>query len=309
MSIHYFGEPELILPDMVCAWPGIGQVAQTVAETLRDSLDATLFAEIDPAPFFYPRRVTVHKGLLEDMDFPASRFYFSHAQERDIIIFIGEAQPGDEGGLFAEGHPTYCLANAVLDVAEKFHCRRIYTSGAAVTQIHHSTPSLVWAVPNDPSLIDELTRQQDVVLMSRITDDEDQGFVSGLNGLLVGVARKRGLEAVCLMGEVPYYVQGLGQPYPAAAEAVLEVLANIMDLTLDLSKVRQSAKRTEQEIDRMLRPILADKSMAELKRNIEALKQARRGELGPITDKEQQAMVEHIEDLFKTEDGNNRRLV
>ncbi|UCC45229.1 MAG: PAC2 family protein, partial [Candidatus Zixiibacteriota bacterium] len=149
----------------------------------------------------------------------------------------------------------------------------------------------------------------DVILMSQVTEGNEQGFISGLNGLLVGIARKRGLEAICLMGEVPYYVQGLDRPYYPAVQAVLEVLASVMDLTLDLTKVQQSTKRAEQEIDQILEPLLADKQMANLKRHIEALKKARREELGPITDKEQQAMVEHIEDLFKTEDGNNRRLV
>ncbi|UCC45155.1 MAG: PAC2 family protein, partial [Candidatus Zixiibacteriota bacterium] len=198
MSLHYLHEPELTLPDMICAWPGIGQVAVTVAETLRDCLGSTLFAEIDPAPFFYPLRATVHKGLLEDMEFPTSHFYFSHAENRDLIVFIGEAQPREQDGLYGDGRPAYRLANMVLDVAEKFRCRRIYTSGAAVTQIHHSTPSLVWAVPNDPSLIDELSQQQDVILMSQVTEGNEQGFISGLNGLLVGIARKRGLEAICL---------------------------------------------------------------------------------------------------------------
>ena len=39
MSLRYLYEPELVLPDMVCAWPGIGQVALTVAGAQRSKLD------------------------------------------------------------------------------------------------------------------------------------------------------------------------------------------------------------------------------------------------------------------------------
>ena len=40
--------------------------------------------------------------------------------------------------MYAEGRKAYRMADLVLDVAEKFKCRRVYTSGAAVALIHHT---------------------------------------------------------------------------------------------------------------------------------------------------------------------------
>ena len=111
------------------------------------------------------------------------------------------------------------------------------------------------------------------------------------------------------MGEVPFYLQGLIRPYPGAARPVLACLVQLLHLSLDLTGLQQMIQRVERDIDEILGPILADKRMTGLRKQIEALKQARRAELGPITDQEQQAMLQHIEDLFETDDGNHRRLV
>ncbi len=53
------------------------------------------------------------------------------------MFFIGEEQPSESDSMYAKGSKAYRLANLVLDVAQKFGCQRIYTSGAAVSLIHH----------------------------------------------------------------------------------------------------------------------------------------------------------------------------
>jgi proteasome assembly chaperone (PAC2) family protein len=116
------------------------------------------------------------------------------------------------------------MANLVIDVAEKFGCRRVYTSGAAVAPIHHTMKPKVWAVPNSKSLIREIRGYSNTVLMSDIEERGGQGNITGLNGLLLGVAKKRGFEAICVMGEIPIYLQGFPFPYPKASKSVLEVL-------------------------------------------------------------------------------------
>jgi len=83
------------------------------------------------------------------------------------------------------------MANLVMDVAQKFNCRRIYTSGAAIAITHHSLNPKVWAVANNGALLSELRSYDNTILMSEVEGRGNQGSITGLNGLLIGVAKRR----------------------------------------------------------------------------------------------------------------------
>jgi len=216
-----------------------------------------------------------------------------------LIFFIGQQQPSEARTRYAEGRKAYQMANLVLDVAEKFGCQRIYTSGAAVTQIHHTAKPRVWAVPNNQNLIGQVKRYPNTILMSEIEGRNDQGVITGLNGLMLGVARKRGLEAVCLMGEIPYYLQAAPWPYPKASKSVLEVLAEILGIKIDLTKLNELAQRVEQSIEEFLDSLYRTEAIPpEVKEEIERLKHAEPTGPGPITEEEQKKIMDHIDELF-----------
>ncbi len=102
--------------------------------------------------------------------------------------------------MYATGEKAYRMANLILDVAERFGSQRVYTSGAAVTQTHHTLKPRVWAVPNSEDLGGEIRGYENTVLMSEIEERRGQGAITSLNGLLRGVAQKRGVKALSLMG-------------------------------------------------------------------------------------------------------------
>lgn len=300
MAIKLYKEPELENPIMLCGWPGIGNIGINAIDSLRVVLKAQEFGEIEPWDFFNPRKVTIEKGLLKDLEFPSSKFYFQKIRSLHLIFFIGQEQPAEERIRYAEGRKAYKMANLVLDVAEKFGCRRVYTSGAAVTQIHHTAKPRVWAVPNKQSLIEEIKQYKNTIMMSEIEGRSSQGAITGLNGLLLGVAKKRNLEAVCLMGEIPYYLQGAPWPYPKGSKSVLEVLNKILNVRIDLSQLDESAKRVEENIEEFLESLYkAEAIPPQLKDEIEKLMYAGPAEPGPITEEEQKEMMKHIDELFK----------
>lgn len=308
MNIRLYKEPELKSSIMFCGWPGIGNIGLIAIDTLRGVLKAEQLGEIEPFDFFDPRKVVIENGLLKSLEFPSNKFYFRRLGSQDLIFFIAEQQPTEGRTRYAEGQKAYRIANLILDVAEKFDCQRVYTSGAAVTQIHHTLRPRVWAVPNSPSLIGELGAYENTVLMSRIEAGGGQGLITGLNGLLLGVAKKRGLEAVCLMGEIPYYLQGAPWPYPKASKSVLEVLAGILDVELDMSQLDESVKKVEKSIEQSLETLYTTGGIpAQVKDEIEKLKHARQADLGPITEEEQKKIMEHIDELFRGEDSGDER--
>jgi len=297
MGIKFYQQPQLEHPILVASWPGIGNIGIIAVDTLRGVLGAEEFGEIEPWDFFYPRRVFIRKGILEHIEFPSSKFHFKRIDGKDMIFFIGEEQPTEQGTMYAEGKKAYRMANLVLDVAEKFQCRRVYTSGAAVSLIHHTVKPRVWAVPNSKNLIPELREYGNTIVMSDIEGRGGHGNITGLNGLLLGVAKKRGFEAVCLMGEIPVYLQGLPLSYPKASRSVLEVLTQGLGIEANLDSLDELDQKVQQKIEEFYQQI-----PAEIRGQLDRLKQVsytKPPEPGPITEEEEKRIMEDVEQFFK----------
>ena len=250
MGVKIFKKVKAKNPDLIACWSGIGNIGIIAVDTLRSGVRAEEFAEIEPWGFFYPRKVRVEAGLLKDLEFSGSKFYFKRVGKKDLIIFVGEEQPGEKGDLYARGEKAYEMANLVLDIADEFQCQRVYTSGAAVAPIHHTLKPKVWAAANKKDLVKEIKRYENTILMSEIKGTDDQSTITGLNGLLLGVAKKRGLEGICLMGEIPLYLQASPLLYPKASKSVLEVLTRILGIRLDLRKFDNYVAQSEAAIEK-----------------------------------------------------------
>jgi len=301
MGIIIYQEPQLQHPILIASWPGIGNIGLIAVDTLRGILRAELFAEIEPWEFFYPRRAFIRKGILEHLEFPASKFYFKAVDGKDLIFFVGEEQPSEGGRVYAEGRKAYRMANLVLDIAQKYKCRRIYTSGAAVALTHHTLKPRVWAVPNDAALIPEIRGYENTVLMSDIEGRDGQGSITGLNGLLLGVAKKRGFPGICLMGEIPIYLQGLPLSYPKASKSILEVLTHSLGIQVSLDTLDELAERVERRIEEFYQQI-----PSEIREQLDRLKQltySAATEPGPITEEDQKKIMEDVERFFKRGGG------
>jgi proteasome assembly chaperone (PAC2) family protein len=299
MGVRLYKEPGLENPIMVASWPGIGNIGIIAVDTLRNMLEAEELGEIEPWDFFYPKKVLIRNGELKDLEFPSSKFYFKRTGEKDLLFFVGEEQPADGGRTYAEGKKAYQMANLVLDVAQRFGCQRVYTSGAAVAPIHHTARPKVWAVPNTKDLVSEVKTYENTILMSEIEGRGGQGNITGLNGLLLGVARKRGIEAVCVMGEIPVYLQGFPLPYPKASKAVLEVLTTALGIEIDMDRIAGFIEQSDSQIEQ-----LYEKFPPEIKEQLDKLKYvsyAQPTEPVPITEEDKKRILEDIDKFFKKE--------
>lgn len=289
MAVNYYGEPRLEKPELFAAWPGIGNIGLLAVDTLRGIVRAEQFAEIEAWDFLYPHSVTIKNGELISLDFPSCRFYSKRLGEKDLIFFIGEQQPTTE-------KKGYELANLVLDIALRFGCRRIYTCGAAVASVHHSMKPRVWAVPNRPDLLKEVKNYPNSILVSEIEGRDGQGNISGLNGLLLGLAKARGVDGISLLGEIPVYISQLPISYPKASKSILEVLAHHLQTTLDLSHIESLAQEVEESIEKFYEQI-----PPEIKQRIDQLKSPifYEKQRAPITEEEKKRIVQELEEFFK----------
>jgi proteasome assembly chaperone (PAC2) family protein len=230
-AIKIHARPKLNSPNMIAAWPGIGNVATIVVNYLRSSLGFKELGVLEASYFFDPIGVLVKDNLVESPNFPQSQFYYwkNEGGGNDIILFIGDDQPSTKG---------YELANCVLDVGQRFQVRRIYTCAAAITRIHHTEPPKVWGVATSRQLAEDL-RKYNLEQASNLQ-------IAGLNGLLLGVAKEREIDGICLLGEVPVYASRVQNPM--AALAVIKVLNAMLEIEIDLADLAKMAVEAGERI-------------------------------------------------------------
>ena len=157
-------------------------------------------------------------------------------------------------------------------------------------------------MPNNEELIAEVRRYDNTVLMSDVERRRGQGTISGLNGLLLGVAMERGIEGICLLGEIPVYLSQFPIPYPKASRAILEVLLSRFGLGLDLSKLDELSWEVEQNIGRLYEEIPSDirQRIDQLKyTRYSGLEEARTEEPESITETDKERIMQEIEEFFK----------
>jgi proteasome assembly chaperone (PAC2) family protein len=240
--IKLYKQPRPRSCSMLASWPGIGDVSLTAAKYLVEKLNAVEIGEIEPINFFEPVGVTVRDNVVENPRFPESKFYYWQPRsnrDKGLVIFIGEEQPAFKG---------YELVNCVLDVANRLKVARVYSCAAAVTRIHHSEEMKVWGAGTTSNLVDELSKHS-VILRGNLR-------IAGLNGLILGMAKERGMEGICLLGEVPAYATQIANP--RASLAVLGVLTKMLGITLDLTDLGHLAEQADEEMDRIAKRVTAE---------------------------------------------------
>lgn len=286
-GLRIYHEPQMTDPELIAAWPGIGNIGLLAVDTLRRAVRAELFAEIEPWHFFFPRGIVVQKGELTDLQFPRCRFFFQRIGARDIIFFTGDEQPANE-------RKSYEMASIILDLCTRMGCKRAYTAAAAVTGIHHTARPRVWAVPNAEDLLPEIRQYPNTVLLSNLEDKSDGGNITGLNGLLLGVAKSRGIRGICLLGEIPVYISGLMTPYPKASRAILEVFEHILGFSPDLGHLDTLEQEVEQNIAQFYNLL-----PAEMRSRLDQLKPRTEEATEGITEDDKKRILQDIEEYFK----------
>ena len=226
MEIRFYEKPELKNPSMVAAWPGMGMLAKLSADFLIQQLEAKLFAEIRS-----PRNDIYFKDGVGEPGLDKHRFHYWLRDQGDLVVCSGDNQPQSL-------ETIYALANQVLDIAEEFHVNRIYTF-AAVPHAYEEKPKVAGVV-NKPELKNLLEENGVRLAMG-------EGRITGLNGLLIGMAKQRGIEGVCLLCEIRY----LDILQPRSSKTVLESLTKLLGIKVDLSGLERRAEEIEERVERI----------------------------------------------------------
>ena len=228
-------EHALTKPWLVAVWPGMGNVAISAGFYLMAKFQMHLFAEFSARELFDLNHVAVKSGLIRPGDLPRSRCFVwkDPGKNRDIVVFIGEAQP-----------PTgkYAFCRQIVQFAEELGVARLFTFAAMATQMHPTRDSRVFGATTDEESLAELSQLELQIL--------EDGNIGGLNGLLLGAAAEGGMRGTCLLGEIPQLFAEL--PFPKASLAVLEVFQTIAGIDIDLSELSQQAREMQQQLGKLV---------------------------------------------------------
>jgi proteasome assembly chaperone (PAC2) family protein len=224
-------------PWLVAAWPGLGGVAVIAAGYLAQTIRAERAERFSGEGYFDLHHIDVREGVMSVPRVPGGHFFEwrnPDGRGRDLILFLGEAQPVRAGDR---------MCDDVVSAVKERGVTRVLTFAALATQLEIGAPARVHAVASDRGVLGDALEAGAIPL--------EEGQVGGLNGLLLASARREGLEGLCLMAEMPYFAGGV--PNPKAAHAALGVFARMSGVDLDLSDLAAEADALDAQLRELLR--------------------------------------------------------
>jgi predicted ATP-grasp superfamily ATP-dependent carboligase len=234
-ALAYRSRPQLRRPALVVAfegWSDAGDAATSSLSYLRSQLDATDFASIDPEEFFdfqaHRPIVKLNDAEIREIVWPQTRFSFATvpAAERDVVLLQG-VEPSMRWATFT---------SLIIDVARTVEADIVVGLGALLAGRPHTRPIRVTGTATTPALASRFG----------LATPRYEG-PTGILGVLMDACRQADLPAVTLWAWVPHYLQGT--PSPGASLSLLQRLASLIDLSIDLSDLEERTRSHRSRIE------------------------------------------------------------
>jgi hypothetical protein len=214
-------------PVLIEGLPGLGLVGKIALRYMIKQLKAKKIAYLY-SPHF-PYFVLVNKKgdvrLLRGVF-----YYYKNPNGNDLILFTGDSQSQTIEG-------QYEIADQILAFSEKHNIKTIATIGG-----YRMEPK------EKPKVFIAATSQEILgkALQAGATLSASGSPIVGTAGLILGLAKFRKIEALCLLGETRGYL-----PDPLSAKSVLEVLKSTFNFDLDLTGLNEEIARAETMVTRL----------------------------------------------------------
>jgi uncharacterized protein len=219
--------PELKTPYLICGFPGSGYVGKMAVDHLIEELHAEHLADIYSTSF--PPQVLIRSDGTADL-MKNTIFYSDkpNSSGTNLLLLTGDSQP-------ANPDSEYMLAEEILNIAVKFNTSHIFTLAAYITGVFVEKPR-IFGTATDTDTIKSFSERNISVM--------DGGSITGMNGLIIGSAKLRGIRGTCLLGETSGYVVDA-----KASKSILETLLSIIGIGIDMKNLDKRAKDTETLIE------------------------------------------------------------
>ena len=139
------------------------------------------------------------------------------------MFLTGDAQP-------VNSKVEYLLGEEIIKIAKNFGVTKVITLGAYITGMFVETPRVFGVATDDDGL---------KLLNSYSISKIDNGSISGMNGILLGIGKINNLNGISLLGETSGYVIDAN-----ASKYILKKLLSIVDLDINMEDLEKKAKDT-----------------------------------------------------------------
>jgi len=210
-------------PTLICGFPGSGYVGKLAIDHLIHELNASHLADIYSNTF--PPQVMIKPDGTVDLIKNAMFYHESPTSPSLNMMFLtGYSQPSNPDA-------EYLLAETILEIASKFSVLHVYALAAYITGVFVQKPRVFCTASDMESLRSINTPDIDVM---------DGGAITGMNGLIIGLAKLKGMRGTCLLGETSGYVVDA-----KASRSILEVLTTRLGIEISMDALDARAKDTE----------------------------------------------------------------
>ncbi len=146
----------------------------------------------------------------------------------------------------APSYEWYKFLNLILDVAEYYRVKELYTIGGMVSLGAHTAPRELTATFNSTELKEALSHYN---LGGSWDFEAPPGQRPTLNSFLIWVARRRNIPAVSLWLPIPFYLLTVDDP--ATRRRVLEFFHQRFNLGIDFSALDAEIEQQNQGLAEM----------------------------------------------------------
>jgi uncharacterized protein (TIGR00162 family) len=206
---------------LICGFPGSGYVGKLAIDHVINELESIHLADIY-SNSFPPQVVIKNTGTVELMK---NILYYvkNTGGKHDFLFLTGDAQP-------VSSKVEYLLGEEIIKIAKNFDVRQIITLGAYITGMFVETPRIFGVATDDDGL--KLLTSFNILKI-------DNGSISGMNGILLGIGKINNVKGLSLLGETSGYVIDAN-----ASKYILKKLLAIVGLDINMDDLDKKAKDT-----------------------------------------------------------------
>jgi len=227
---HIGKKPKLNHPILIEGLPGIGNVGKVAVDFLIDELKAIKIYEI--TSYTFPHSVFVNEDNLVELPMIEVFYKKFDGKKQDLILLGGDVQPVDEIG-------SYEFSEKMLDITEQFKGKEVITLGGIGLAEVPKKPK-VYCTGNNKKIIQKYK--------NGMVNDKLYGVVGpivGVSGLLVGLAKRRNIDAISFLAETYGHPMYLGIK---GSIEILKVLDKKLNLKINMNRLNKEIKEIESDI-------------------------------------------------------------
>jgi uncharacterized protein (TIGR00162 family) len=229
--------PALKSPHLICGFPGSGYVGKLAVDHLIQELQAKHLVDIYSSSF--PPQVMIKTDGTTDL--MKNSIFWWKGDGTDLLLLTGDSQPSTPDS-------EYALADEVLNLAAQFGTSQVFTLAAYITGVFVDKPK-VFGTATELEIVSTFA--------SHNISAMDSGSITGMNGLIIGIAKLRNMKGTCLLGETSGYVVDA-----KASKVVLETLLQLIRVKIDMTNLDKRAKDTELLIQTIEQQMLGGRGSA-----------------------------------------------